>query len=329
MSVPNPYDLPAIRKAARRSTARTTWSGQTIVDINEVLRRRESKMSSLQDIKHIVNTYKRRIAELEAALADARKKRVIAKTDLLHSNKAMDEAIRVLSAAFFQLQPNGDMPQAGSRSGQLAQTIESVLGELHSLEAALAEHADTCPDCGSSKVIPDVVVCKIQYGDLGEITYSAPVKMCGECGQQWTSAEHEDAQTTAIIKHLHNALADARDEIKQHDLWREEAERQIAERTKERDALAAHNDAAREVLTEVSLEPYTDSNLACLLKTLRCRALGWLCSDPTYTLAARLAAERRAGKVEAIDYLIEQGRSYTQSELLGERAQIERGEVKP
>lgn len=165
-------------------------------------------------------------------------------------------------------------------------------------------------------------------------------------------AGEEDFEHLAVERLL-AALADARDEIKQHDLWREEAERQIAERTKEQDALQARIDdwtgrlearlAAERTPLEAkcarlsnamkAFQEWLKGNLgdeeamACLANTQADfeNSSAWL--------ADALAAERKAGKVDglkkAAKFIYDNFSVQGGNALATEAAKIESGESKP
>ena len=226
------------------------------------------------------------------------------------------------------------------------------------LEQALAERdKPTCPECGSHNAMPDVVSHTIQYGDLGTITYDAPIYQCGECAGQWAGAEDEDAQAQAIIKCLHEKLAETKGELDatscDRDSWRDQARTNrisevhlrdaLAERTSERDALQTfrarvqervapdndradddillariddldHVDEAARLLVERDalaaivqrLYPYMErvSHIHLPDGSLLQASEVWdALNKPTEYLSARLAAERKAGKIEALQYV--------------------------
>lgn len=76
-------------------------------------------------------------AALEQALAERTAERNkldsrvrILSADLAQAQGTIENAICVLQAKFHQLRPGETLPLAGSRGGQLAQNVESVLGEI-------------------------------------------------------------------------------------------------------------------------------------------------------------------------------------------------------
>lgn len=60
--------------------------------------------------------------------------------------------------------------------------------------------ADTCPQCGSTKVTQKIVHEMLEYGvaPVIEIPVDCPVEVCGDCGEEWVGNDGFAAREEAV-----------------------------------------------------------------------------------------------------------------------------------
>jgi DNA-directed RNA polymerase subunit RPC12/RpoP len=77
-----------------------------------------------------------------------------------------------------------------------------------------------CPNCGSYLVkTTEDVETTFLYGDTRELTCEHPVRICVDCGTQWTDMEFEYIQTEAVLQHLKEEMATMHEQLAHHQAY--------------------------------------------------------------------------------------------------------------